>query len=288
VIPVGQLAPGDQWDQTLLDELFDNRLYPTSLQFTRIAGYPNSDGVILVIPGRYWHERTADITVAISRYDWVLAVLTSDEESTLDIGAVTHPNLRWWIQSPRIGRDYGNARLIGLGFTPHCARFDAPPPHKNLDLFLAAQRTHQRRDSAFSALEQIRLSHVMVHASDGFSRGLPAPAYAAAMKTAKVAPAPAGPATPDTFRVYEALQAHAVPIADDVTPGHDSAGFWRRVFPDAPFPVLADYATMTVHVDHIVSTWPTMANRVAAWWIRQKRRYAHWLVDDLQALGALR
>ena len=287
MIAVGQLAPGDQWDHALLDDLFDNRLYPTGLRFTRIAGYPNTDGAVLIIPGRYWHEHTADITAAIAHYQWVVAILTGDEESLFDHTAIKHSNLRWWIQSPRTGRDYSDARFFGVGYTPHCARHDDSPPTKNLDLFLAAQRTHHRRDLAFSALEQVRLPHVMVHSTDGFSRGLPAPAYAAAMTSAKVAPAPAGPATPDTFRVYEALQSHAVPIADDVTPGYDSAGFWRRVFPDAPFPVLTDYVTLGVHVEHTVATWPMMANRVAAWWIRQKRRYAHWLTDDLNALGAL-
>ena len=53
MIPVGRLAPKDQWDQNMLDLLFDNDLYYTGLTFKRIEGYPHTDGAILIIPGRY-------------------------------------------------------------------------------------------------------------------------------------------------------------------------------------------------------------------------------------------
>jgi len=36
-----------------------------------------------------------------------------------------------------------------------------------------------------------------------------------------------------------------------------------------------------------MNAWPASANRDTAWWMGYKRRLAHWLKDDLKALGAL-
>ena len=286
-IEVGQLAPGAQWDQTLLADLLSNKLYPTDLSFHRCSGYPNADGCVLLIPGRYWWDRTDEISNALSRYDWVLGLLTGDEEALFDVGKIGHNNIRWWVQSPRPDRDYGDARLVGLGYTPHCRTQAVGYPTKELDIFLAAQDTHDRRTLAFAALRGSPFFNMLLLPTEGFTCGMKPDAYATAMRNTRVAPAPAGPATPDTFRVYEALQAHAIPIADDVTPGYPSRGFWRNLYPDAPFPILTDYTHLSGQVHQLLESYPSSANEVAAWWMRQKREYARWLRSDLTALGAL-
>jgi hypothetical protein len=289
VIHVGRLAPFQQWDQNLIDQLVANRLYPTGLDFKRSDGYPNSHGCILIIPGRYWAAHTDQISDAISTYEWVLAFRTSDEEDLFDIAKVRHHNLRWWVQTPRTDRDYGDARLFGVGFPPHFNKLPATAPDKDLDLFLSAQRTHARRDQAFDALERVQTNNTLIEETDGFTRGMIASAYVDGMMRAKVAPAPSGAVSPDSFRLFEALQAHCAPIADDVSPlaTYDSAGYWRRLFPDAPFAILTDYGALPGYVGDMLNDWPRCANRVAAWWIRQKRQYAMWLRQDLEELGAL-
>src|SRR5690606_17328194 len=106
------------------------------------------------------------------------------------------------------------------------------------------------------------------------------------MNSAKVAPAPSGAVSPDSFRLYEALQSHNVPVADDVSPVYDSHGYWKMLFPDAPFPIIEDYADLPGYVEDQLALWPANANRVAAWWMRQKRAMCLWLRDDLESLGA--
>lgn len=285
MITVGQLAPGNQWDQTLLDDLFANRLFPTGMEFDRTLGYPHTNGCCLIIPGRYWAGREAEITEALAAYEWVLALRTGDEEDLFDIGKVEHPRIKLWVQTPRVGRNYGDARLFGVGYTPHLSQMPTRPSDKPLDAFLAAQNTHPRRHECFDRLARGK-SHKVIE-TEGFTQGIEPDAYAALMMDVKVAPCPSGPVSPDSFRVWEALQAHAVPIADDITPGYDSAGYWRLLFPDAPFPILTDYADLNGWIGDQVFQWPENANRITAWWMRQKRTYAHWLRDDLEALGAL-
>lgn len=283
MIAVGRLAPGDQWDCNMLDRLFANDLYPTGIEFERHEGYPSATGMILIIPGRYWAGREQEITEAIRRYEWVLAIRTSDEEDSFDIAAVRHPNVKWWVQTPRTGRDYGSARFIGLGFPWH---FDIPRDEPRvLDVFLSAQDTHGRRHEAFAALDGMERPKI-VEATDGFTKGMPPSEYARLMSSAKIAPAPAGAVSPDTFRVYEALQAHAVPIADDISPAYNSAGYWSALYPDAPFPILSDYKDLPGYIGDSLADYPKRANRIAAWWVAEKRRMARNLADDLAELNA--
>ncbi|WP_043737699.1 hypothetical protein [Nocardia asiatica] len=285
MIPVVRLAPGNQWDQNLLDRLFANQLYPTGLEFERFDAYVKADGIVLIVPGRYWAGHEHEISEALSRYRWVLAIRTSDEEDLFDIKALQHPNLRWWVQTPRTDEDYGTARLIPLGFPPHFNDL-GEMPERTVEVFLSAQNTHTRRVEAFSALA--RDNHVQrVTATEGFTQGLHPEEYARQMCGAKVAPAPSGAFSPDSFRLYEALEAHTVPIADDISPAYDSAGYWERLFPGAPFPILRDYADLPGYITDVLSDYPRIANRAAAWWMGHKRGLARALRKDLEDLGAL-
>lgn len=284
MIPVGRLAPVNQWDQTMLDDLLVNRLADTGLMFERHEGYPaRVDGCCLVIPGRYWHGHEAEISRALARYSWVLLFITSDEESLF--GTVDHANIKTWRQTPRQGREYPGERFFGVGYTPHVRMLPVEPPEKTLNVFLSAQDTHERRHDCFLHLEGLRASRV--HRTAGFTQGMDPAEYMRCMSIAKLAPAPSGAVSPDSFRLYEALEAGAVPIADAVSPIDGLTDYWQRLFPDAPFPVIEDYKEMGSVIADALSDWPRSANVVAAWWIRQKKAMASNLLSDLKWLGAL-
>lgn len=286
MIPVGRLAPKDQWDQNILDRLFDNTLYPTGLEFKRHEGYPTTNGCVLIIPGRYWWEKTNQISESISRYDWVLAIRTGDEENLFDPDKVFHRNIKWWIQTPHLGFDYPEgSRFLGVGFPPHFNNLKQQ--ERDTDVFLAAQNTHQRRRECFTALATVKRINAVVQPTDGFTHGMAREEYATWMCSAKVAPAPSGPASPDSFRLFEALESHTVPIADDLAPGQSEEGFWRMVFPDAPFPILNSFVQLPGYVRDQLCAWPNNSNEIAAWWIRQKRRMSRSIRQDLTELGAL-
>lgn len=286
MIHVGRLAPKDQWDQNMLDLLFANQLYPTGLNFKRVDGFPaNVDGCVLIIPGRYWVERANEISEAISRYEWVLAIRVGDEENNFNPDSVYHRNLKWWVQTPKVGADYDDARFFGVGFPPHFNHLKEQP--RDTDVFLSAQNTHIRRQECFAKLGSLTVTKV-VQATEGFTQGMARDEYALWMCSAKVAPAPSGAVSPDSFRTYEALEAHTIPIADDISPTHQSAGYWRMVFPDAPFPILDNYNQLPGYIQDQLKQWPANANTITAWWIRQKRTMARWLTEDLRQLGAIR
>ena len=285
MIHVGRLAPGNQWDQNMLDLLFANQLYPTGLTFKRVEGYPSGvDGCILLIPGRYWVDKANQISEAISRYQWILAMRVGDEENLFDPDRVFHRNIKWWVQTPQVGTDYADARLFGVGFPPTFNHLIEQA--RDVDVFLSAQNTHARRQECFEKLDCLTVTK-NVHETSGFTQGMSGYEYAAAMCSAKIAPAPSGAVSPDSFRLYEALEAHTIPIADDISPTHDSAGYWRMVFPDAPFPILDTYEQLPGYIEDQLKAWPANANQITAWWTRQKRNMARNLRNDLKKLGAL-
>ena len=290
MIHVSQLAPDGQWDQTMLFDLFANKLYPTGLEFSHRLGYVRrgAKGSIVIIPGRYWSKERdyAQINDALMHYEWVLAIRTSDEEDSFDIERIAHANIKWWVQTPKAGVFY-DARFIPLGYPPHFSEMGVQP-RKAIDVFLAAQNTHQRRQEAFRALKEVPEGRQQVTLpTKGFLQGLDQVAYREAMLETKVAPCPSGAVSPDTFRVYEALQAHAVPIADDISPAYDSIGYWRKLFHDVPFPIIENYDVLQPMVNHVLPDWQRESNRIAAWWMAQKRAMALNLAMDLDHLGAL-
>lgn len=287
MIAVGRLEPYDQWDQNLLDRLFANTLYPTGLDFDRVDHYPDAEGCVLLIPGRYWVEQLDEVTKSLARYRWVLAMRTGDERDEFDVTAVEHPNIRWWVQTPRADRSYAGARLFGVGFPPHFNDLPVTPPEKDIPVFLAGQNTHARRHQAFAAVAQIEDS--VSFPTKGFTQGMSPEDYRDHLVRTRVAPAPSGVFSPDSFRVYEALEAHAIPIADDISPAadYDSQGYWHQVLGAPPVPVLTDYTSLPGWTQDALSAWPGNANRIVVWWMKMKRTYVRWLLEDLDVLGAL-
>lgn len=269
----------------MLDDLVSNRLYDTGLKFRRYEGYPNTDGACVILPGRYWHQSTDQITEAIQRYDWVLMFRVGDEENLFDIGKIEHDNIRFWVQTPKMGVDYGAARLFGVGYTPHFRCLPSDPPDKATEVYLSCQMTHGRRRECFDALESWDGNKV-VRPTEGFTEGFEPAEYVAGVVGAKVCPAPSGAVSVDTFRFWEAIAAHSVPIADTVSPVDGVTDYWDRVCPGAPFPVLRDYESLPGYIDAALEQWPRNVNRITAWYLRYKRQLASNLVADLTELGA--
>ena len=275
--------PIDQWCQALLDDLFANRLYPTGLEFTRIQGYPETTGTILLIPGEYHTGSYNRISENLAQYEWVLAIRTSDERDQFDPDRIYHPNIKWWVQTPRTDSHH-DAYSVPFGYTPHTSSVDVAAD-KHLDVFLSGQVNHHRRTQCFEQLTESATR--VIRKTDGFTAGLEREQYVDFMRYAKVAPCPAGVFSPDSFRVWEALQAHTIPIVDDLSPQYDSMGYWDRFHPDAPFPIITDWSTLPELIEQTLRDWPANANRITAWWIQQKRAVAHRLVSDLRELGAI-
>lgn len=249
------------------------------------------DGSVVVVPARY-HSPTS-VNSLIGDLPWVVLILTSDEESTFDVGELDHPNMVLWVMTPRPDIDYPEGtRFLGEGFNADTRPLLATigDPAKTTDVYLAGQDTHQRRRVLFDTLEAtLRPWRKDLLRTDSFGAGYERVEYLGRMATAKVAPCPSGPATPDSFRAYEALEAGAVPLLDATCPkaGYPNRGYWDTVYPDIPAEQVHNWAEVEKYVTTALLGWPQNANRCGAWWLRQKRQHRLDLLADVAAVADL-
>lgn len=251
---------------------------------------PPGEGAVIICPARY--HTPAEVNELIAPLPWAVVILTSDEESTFDANALAHPNLALWVMTPRPDRTYpAGTRYLGEGFNPATrptikAIGDQP---RNTDIYLSGQDTHERRHDLFRALGNCRRPWTLdVTATEGFMQGHPRDEYLARMTAAKVAPCPSGPATPDSFRLYEALEAGCVPLADETAPGsYPNRGYWDMVAPGRPFELVPNWSEYEKYVVTALDGWPRRAARCQAWWVRHKWQQARWLADDVAGLSGL-
>lgn len=292
--PMGEKFRG-WWDQGMLEDLLSNRIWRTGYSFIHHEGSADIGGLrgaVVVIPARLWVGGENRLTADLCHLEWAVLMVCGDEESSFAVEAVTHPNMAVWVMSPRPGRHDAYGKL-GTGYPPHLeANLPSRAPNKDLDLFFAGQITHDRRQQLADVIETTADSdgRWVFIGTEGFTQGLPPHEYAAYLAAAKVAPAPSGPRTPDTFRLFEALQAGCVPIADTrVEDGSFPDDYWTWFFDgdEPPFPTLRYYCDLEHYVHETLADYPTANNRVGAWWAKQKYRFAHRFAEQVRVLSGI-
>ena len=249
-----------------------------------------SEGAVVVCPARYYTpEQVNDL---IAPLPWVVLILTSDEESTFDQTAIDHPNVKCWVMTPRPDRPYHEGtRFIGEGFnaaTRPTLR-TVGDPARTTDVYLSGQDTHERRHELFDKLESTqRAWRKDITRTPGFMQGYDRAEYLGRMAQAKVAPCPSGPATPDSFRLYEALEAGCVPLADMTAPGaYPNRGYWEMTAPGAPFEQVPHWHEVEKYVAAALQDWRRNAAECSAWWQRHKRQMVVDLLDDVAEVSGL-
>lgn len=270
------------WDQQILEDLFTESNWGLPAFSHTVLQAPDrippEDRAILVIPAR--HHATDDDVLWFSSqlHHWSHPVifLTGDEESAFPIRRFRHPRgMRFWVQTPSLSAHAGlNIRKLGDGYAPG-TRENLPAflPDKPVPLFFSGQITHPLRESAWEWMNKI--DGAVVNRTAGFTQGFSRIQYTAGLATAKLAVAPGGPCTPDTFRTFEALEAGCVPIVDN-------PAYWTYLFDRTPpFPMLGEWSELPEVVDDLLRRHPVPAYRSQAFWINHKRRMAHDLKEDL-------
>lgn len=268
------------WDMTILEDFFKGETH-----FQSVELIPEGEGAVVIIPGRSWVGKEKYLTRAIQKLSWCLMIIAGDEEGTVNIDHIGHQKLKVWVQNPIPGRHdkYGK---LGCGYTPgiDVIKQHAPLP-KSKDWFFAGQITHSRRVEMVKGLYGIPNGELLE--TKGFTQGFDHFDYLSKMADAKVAPCSSGPKTPDTFRLFEALELGCVPIADEATPEYEVPGFWNWLFDDSvPFPTTLDWGPVSLFIKNAVDLYPALNNEIQAWWMRRKMDLRAKIYNDARQLGA--
>lgn len=260
------------WDQALLQDILAEPIFQKT-------DYPN--GGIFILPGAYNGDHIDKINSYLSAFDWVILFITSDEESKFPVEKISHRNIKIWVNYPK-GR-HSSYQLLPLGYTLE-TRKNLKLAEKDIEVFYAGQKTHVRRELCSEALRKAEGKFTaIVYDTQGFTQGFSPVEYMSYMNRAKVVPAPSGAVSQDSFRLYEALEAGAIPIADDISPSGEY-GYWKFLFSNPPFPILKDYDDLAGYIEDQLNNYQEKANSIFAWWLREKRSIRDRILSDFMGL----
>jgi hypothetical protein len=289
------VAARGYWDQAMITDVMDR------VQWRPVGGYrfdhqigfdqlPAETGAVVIVPGRM--EPDADwLNVQLAGLPWCVVLITSDEEARFPWRDLSHPNMRVWAQTPHPEVHDGIDGTFPVGYTPETRRVTAleASTERALEWMFAGQVTHDRRRACVDQLnaDLNRGTEGLLLATELFAAGMELAAYLAALCDAKVAPCPGGPVNPDTFRLWEALQAGCVPLVDTEAGEKEGLdGYWPFLLDGpAPFPLVDDWANFRLLADGVLEDWPFQSAKVGAWWIGYQRDLAYRLDEAVWKTG---
>jgi hypothetical protein len=269
-----------------LNTMFD--LYGCEHQCS-LDGWPKV-GCIMVLHGgneTRWAGRGETIAQKINEVTanlpWMIFVSIGDESSEFPLRLLNHPNKKVWCQTPLPSTQADRFLIEGFPAGTKKTRCE-----RSETFAFLGQVTHHRRYDCVKHLQRYWFMHGngTIIQTDGFGKGVPHKEYLEALSQAKIVPCPSGPASPDTFRIWEALECGAVPIVDSRSLRDETVGFWPVVLGDHPLPVIDDWSMLPEVMDAVLADYDRIQHFCQYWWKSYRLSFKDWLAKDIVSLGA--
>jgi hypothetical protein len=244
----------------------------------------------VVIPSRLWLGNEERINESLQKLKWIVLMVCGNEEADFRFEKIKHPMLRVWMQLPRMNQHNDVSYKLVNGYRPHTRELlkEIGLQNRTLDYFFAGQINHARREQCLAAILSIADSGVKGKhlTTNGFAKeAADQRTYLTYLAQTKIALCPSGVESPDTFRLYEALEAGCLPVVDAFSTNHQALGFWHYLFgEELPFPILPYWSDLPQLMPELLRDYPANANRCASWWTLKKRQLYFKLIDDVRIL----
>lgn len=288
----------DYWDMTMLGDMLDGKFARDPNGFVYEETEDDdwmADGGVIVFPGRAQVNFFEKLQRYITGMKWVVLMVTGDEESVFPFENLVHKKIHIYVMSPRRGERFEGTSFLGTGYSPAVRALPTEMPERTQDFFFAGQITHERRtemaESIVSMIEDCPELEGVYVPTESFTAGLSPADYILNMAHSKVAYCPSGPETPDSFRLFEALESGCVPIVDTrVQSSKDNSEFgddyWEFFFGEiVPFPVIREYDNLRPYTKEVLDNWDELSVKVGQWWNRKKYEMAVKLSDVVADLS---
>lgn len=287
------------WDQAIVEDLFNhqnkdyNFTHHTRFDDLSYGEDMDNPGAVVVINGRTHVEDIEKINTAIAKLRWCLLIITGDEEGLFPWQDIKHPLLRTWVQLPRMNVHNDVSQKLPNGPRPGTRQIlkEIGLQEKTQDWFFAGQINHDRREQCIEQLRYLKDSgespngtFIETHAFGEEKLGQQQ--YIHNMAISKIVLCPSGIETPDTFRLYEALEAGCLPVVDAFATRNQSYGFWQYLFDEeVPFPIVDYWDKLPELMPELLRDFPHNANKAFAWWQNKKRNLGIKLINDIREIN---
>lgn len=265
------------WDHGIVEEWLKDCRHHLDFKGVR-AG-------VVVVPARVHSMDTDQLNRDLAELDWCVLILTGDEESDFPWREIAHPHIKIWVMHPRVGL-HDEATKLPNGYRPTTLQLlkETGPQERDQDWFFSGQVNHPRRQQCVEVLRN--MPGGSLHETDGFGKeALAYPEYLAQMARSKIVLCPSGIETPDSFRLYEALEAGCLPVVDAYATNNPVRGYWQYLFGEVPFPIISEWSLLPELMPQLLKEWPENANKVFAWWINYKRKLKAELEEQIWTLS---
>ena len=215
-----------------------------------------------------------DLNQRISQWRSVLLVSIGDEHGLWHWKSITHPNTIIWTQLPKPNR-HDSLRWLPAGPLSQytlLSKYQNNIHNKDLDWFFSGMEKSVEWSQAIKALPGANslYSSSLLTADD----------YYKSLARTKIVPCRPTDVSPETARVYDALEAGCVPIVGIypahpwwrwATPSIDWSRYWTGLFGEnPPFPIISDLNLLGAEVQNVLNNWSEISNRVHDWWGKYK------------------
>ena len=246
---------------------------------------PNQNALVVVNAGA-WHPEFVDVlNHHLATRAGSIVFVVFNEDNHLDLGRLNCSRI--WTQEPKPGL-HDSVRRLPLGYTRWAKKVQSPP--RTLDWFFSGRLHHiPEWHSAITSLDGGFKNEVSV-CDDGIQvvGHLDSAEYMRLLCSSKVAVCRPGNCTPETSRVYEALEVGCVPIVPRYPPeGHwkqyyGAPHYWEYVLGEnPPFPVIDHPKELADCLKNTLLNWHQLAPQVSVWWEQYKLRLKQELRDEL-------
>ena len=271
--PNGETFPDDKWDFGFLNEAFNRN----KIKISRVNKLRKTERAFVVIPGFEWQGLEEELNKQLSKIGRLVLFITADEQGVFDADLILHSNAEIWIQYPYPKHSEYNTMPVGTPY--HKDNVKPDYPNKINNIYFSGQITHQRRRELATVLPD--LPGAVYRLTEGFTQGETPRDYYKLLSSAKIAPAPAGVASIDTFRFYECLEMLCLPVADSVSSSGDAYGFWEIVFASMPIPQVSDWNELSNLLPELLSEYPANMHKAVSWWIKYKRDFSNKIMEQI-------
>ncbi len=251
----------------------------------------DAPGAIVVIHGAHQANQLQYLSDKLNRLSWSVVIVIGDEGAVFPAERLAANRRKIWLQMPVPGRhDFVDRRLVcgfphdAQAFLEHCQGL----PRRYVWSF-SGQCNHRWRQECVDQLGGMRDGFLM--RSPGFWQGLARDEYHKVLAESMFVACPSGACTPDTLRVFESLEAGAIPVADDrFPPGYprgytNAGGYWSYVLNgNVPFPTLTNWLDFPMIIQEWSQGYEERRQKLQAWWKEYKGSMSGWLEQDVRAV----